>query len=123
MRKQACYHTMFGALEKRERERQREADKFFREEKRKQNREMQEWERSRRAARNRDQFPSTTPSLSPTENKVIETIVPVFFLIVGIGAVIVPFVYDFWLLFKFSFVCGGIFAILMAFVGLKENKS
>lgn len=121
MRKQSGYHIMFGGMEKRERERKKEQDRFWREQAREQRRKDQEKAEKRCAGNNGVQIHNSSPSLSPTENKVIETIVPIFFLLAGIGAIIVPFIFNFWTIFKIVFIFGGLFAMLMAFVGLKGN--
>ena len=65
------------------------------------------------------QYPSSgyTPSTNnTTEDNVIKGIVTIFFLIVGIAAIIIPFILDFWTLLKIVFVCGGIFSLLIACV-------
>lgn len=70
------------------------------------------------------QYPSsgyTTSSSNTAEDNVIKGIVTVFFLIVGIAAIIIPFVFEFWILFKIVFVCGGIFSLLIAWTGIKNK--
>lgn len=70
------------------------------------------------------QYPSSgyTPSTNnTTEDNVIKGIVTIFFLIVGIAAIIIPFIFDFWTLFKIVLVCGGIFSLLIAWTGIKNK--
>lgn len=154
MRKRAGYHIMFGEMEKRERERKKEQDKFWKEQERERKKKEQEREREKkrlesereRAARRTittrttsrrttsttysgsgsytpsSQYPSSgyTPSSNnSTEDNVIKGIVAIFFLIVGIAAIIIPFILDFWTLFKIIFVCGGVFSLLIAWFGIK----
>lgn len=58
---------------------------------------------------------------SSTENGCIEAFVNFAFVAIGIAAIILPFVWDFWTLFKVVFVIGGILSISIPFIA-KSNK-
>lgn len=53
---------------------------------------------------------------------MIKGIVTIFFLIVGIAAIIIPFIFDFWTLFKIVFICGGIFSLLIAWTRVHHER-
>lgn len=145
---------MFGEMEKRERERKKEQDKFWREQERERKKKELEREKKRlelerertarrtittRATSRRttsvmnscsgsyspsSQYPSSgyiPRSNNTTEDNVIKGIVTIFFLIGGIAAIIIPFIFDFWTLFKIVFVCGGIFLLLIAWTGIRNK--
>lgn len=65
---------------------------------------------------------NSTQNASSTENGCIEAFVNFAFVAIGIAAIILPFVWDFWTLFKVIFVIGGIFSISIPFIAKGDKK-
>lgn len=122
MRRGPGYHTMWGEIEKREKERERERKAYQRQVERewKEQYRKGKQQRQRNTASN-SSYSGYTPSTSPQEEGCIVAFVNFCFVALGLAAIILPFVWDFWTLFKVIFVICGIFSISIPFIA-KSNK-